>query len=92
MTTAGLSRSVRLFGTDAPVADVQRLSAGELEVEFAQGNLRAIRFKGYEILRAIAYVVRDRDWGTFDPAISELTVDRQAEYFEVRTRPAAVKV
>lgn len=84
MTTAGLSRSVRLFGTDAPVADVQRLSAGELAVELAQGNLKAIRFKGYEILRAIAYVVRDRDWGTFDPVISELTVDRQAEYFEVR--------
>lgn len=84
MTTAGPSRSVRLFGTDAPVADVQRLSAGDLEVEFAQGNLRAIRFKGHEILRAIAYVVRDSDWGTFDPAISGLTVDRQAEHFEVR--------
>ncbi|ATU94361.1 hypothetical protein [Phyllobacterium zundukense] len=84
MTTAGPSRSVRLFGTDAPVADVQRLNAGDLEVEFAQGNLRAIRFKGHEILRAIAYVVRDSGWGTFDPAISGLTVDRQAEHFEVR--------
>ncbi|WP_237143584.1 hypothetical protein [Phyllobacterium zundukense] len=66
------------------MADVQRLNAGDLEVEFAQGNLRAIRFKGHEILRAIAYVVRDSGWGTFDPAISGLTVDRQAEHFEVR--------
>jgi hypothetical protein len=84
MTTAGLSRSVRLFGTDAPEADVQRLSAGELEVELVQGNLRTIHFKGHEILRAIAYVVRDRDWGTFVPVMSGLTIDTEPEHFEVR--------
>ncbi|CAN7737450.1 hypothetical protein LJR231_006435 [Phyllobacterium sp. LjRoot231] len=63
---------------------MQHLRAGELEVEFAQGNLRAIHFKGHEIVRAISYVVRDRDWGTFDPVISGLTVDTQPEYFELR--------
>lgn len=84
MTTATLTRLVRLFGTDVAALEAQPLSAGELEAEFVQGNLRAIRFKGHEILRAISYVVRDRDWGTFDPAISGLVVDAQDEHFEVR--------
>jgi hypothetical protein len=82
--TAPSSRLVRLFGTDIPPTEVQRLSAGDLQAELVQGNLRAIRFKGHEILRAISYVVRDRDWGTFDPAISDLVVDIQPKYFEVR--------
>ena len=82
--TAPSPRSLRLFGTDIPPADAQLLRAGDLEVELVQGNLRAIRFKGHEILRAIAYVVRDRDWGTFDPAISDLVVDMQPKRFEVR--------
>jgi hypothetical protein len=62
---------------------MQLLRAGDLEAELVQGNLRAIRFKGHEILRAISYVVRDRDWGTFDPAISDLVVDMRPTYFEV---------
>lgn len=78
------SRSVRLFGTDIPPADMQLLRAGDLEAELVQGNLRAIRFKGHEILRAISYVVRDRDWGTLDPAISDLVVCIRPKYFEVR--------
>ena len=82
--TAPSPCSLRLFGTDIPPADAQLLRAGDLEVELVQGNLRAIRFKGHEILRAIAYVVRDRDWGTFDPAISDLVVDMQPKRFEVR--------
>jgi hypothetical protein len=82
--TASSSRSVRLFGTDIPPADMQMLRAGDLEAELVRGNLRAIRFKGHEILRAISYIVRDRDWGTFDPAISDLVVDLQLKRFEVR--------
>ena len=27
------------------------------------------------MLRAIAYIVRDRDWGTYEPAISDLVID-----------------
>ena len=33
----------------------------------ADGNLRTIRYDGIEVLRAISYLVRDRDWGTYSP-------------------------
>jgi hypothetical protein len=39
------------------------------------GNLRAVRVGGVEIVRAIQYLVRDRDWGTLAPVLSEISVD-----------------
>ena len=46
---------------------------------FGAGGLRTIRYRGREVLRAIAYVVRDKDWGTYDPSISVSTVNRQIQ-------------
>ena len=51
------------------------VAAGPLSFEIAAGNIRAIRLDGIEILRAIQYLVRDRDWGTIDPVLSELSVE-----------------
>ena len=35
------------------------LKAGALTADFIAGNLRTIRYEGHEVLRAIAYGVRD---------------------------------
>ncbi len=75
---------IKLFGTDEPPAPSQRLTAGPLSVDLVSGNLRAISFGGREVLRAIAYVVRDRDWGTYDPPIERLDVTQGPDRFEVR--------
>ena len=53
----------RLFGTREPAVDSRQLQAGPLSAILEDGNLRTIRFMGHEVLRAIAFLVRDKDWG-----------------------------
>lgn len=59
------------------------LRAGLLSAELVNGNLRAVRWAGIEVLRAISYLVRDRDWGTLDPALSDLRVEEKPDAFAV---------
>ncbi|TIT26069.1 MAG: hypothetical protein E5W78_20710, partial [Mesorhizobium sp.] len=72
-----------LYGTRAVEADPVRLRAGALTADFANGNLRTIRHGGIEVLRAIAYIVRDRDWGTYEPALTDLVIDQGSDTFTV---------
>lgn len=64
----------KLYGTDAYDAVAQRFIVGPLRFELIGGNLRAISFEGIELVRGIQYLVRDRDWGTLSPDISDLSV------------------
>ncbi|HEY4163725.1 MAG TPA: hypothetical protein VGM59_11725, partial [Dongiaceae bacterium] len=77
------SLAVRLYGTDEPVTPVRILKAGELTAELDSGNLRHIRYGGVEIMRAISYIVRDKNWGTYNPEISKLEVKEQGDSFTV---------
>jgi D-apionolactonase len=77
------SRSVRLFGTEEPVADAMVLRAGPLSAELEDGNLRYIRFHGREMLRAISYIVRNKNWGTYRPQIQNLQVLQDGAQFSV---------
>jgi hypothetical protein len=77
------SPAVALFGTEEPAPPLRVLTAGELSVEFDSGNLRHIRYCGVEILRAISFIVRDRNWGTYSPLIENLTVDEEDGGFHV---------
>ena len=36
------------------------------------------------MLRAIAYIVRDRDWGTYEPALADLVIEQSDGRFSVR--------
>ncbi|ESZ30104.1 hypothetical protein [Mesorhizobium sp. L2C084A000] len=72
-----------LYGTRALEAEPVRLSAGALSADFVNGNLRTIRHRGTEVLRAIAYIVRDRDWGTYEPVLTGLVIDQDAESFAI---------
>jgi len=47
------------------------LHHGALSFEYDGGALRCIRLGGVEVIRGIAYLVRDRDWGTLAPQISD---------------------
>jgi len=73
----------QLYGTQAVEAEPVRLSAGALSADFVNGNLRTIRHGGTEVLRAIAYIVRDRDWGTYEPELTDLVIDQRADAFSV---------
>ncbi|MBV9076317.1 MAG: hypothetical protein JO048_02395 [Methylobacteriaceae bacterium] len=77
------SLAVRLYGTEEPVATPRRLTAGPLTAELEAGNLRYIRFHGHELLRAVSFIVRDRNWGTYNPEIRDLTVEESPDGFHV---------
>ena len=78
-----LSRGVRLFGTDETVIAPKQLRAGALSAELESGNLRYISFGGVEMIRAISFIVRDRNWGTYNPVLSELSIEQTADGFRV---------
>lgn len=80
------SREIKLCGTQQTDAPSRVLRAGALTAELENGQLRYIRIGGVEVLRAIAYLVRDENWGTFTPALEGLTVDERADGFTVTYR------
>ena len=77
------SLAIKLFGTEEPVVPMRTLRAGPLTAEFDQGALRFIKIGGKEAIRNIAFVVRDKDWGTYNPAISNLEVSQSDQGFTV---------
>src|SRR5215469_17006096 len=73
------SRAIKLFGTEVPDGKRRELRAGPISAVFNNGALRYIRYHGEEVLRGIAYIVRDKDWGTYAPAIENLKI-RQGKH------------
>ncbi|MBN9054756.1 MAG: hypothetical protein J0H80_13505 [Rhizobiales bacterium] len=86
MTLSEPSRAVRLCGTEQPPAEERLLRAGPLSVLFDGANLRDIRMHGEEVIRAISFVVRDKDWATLIPAIADLVMEESEERFSVSYR------
>ena len=80
---AALSRAVELFGTEEPVPETPVLRAGPLECSLDAGNLRHIKIHGVEAIRAVSYIVRDRNWGTYSPEISNLKIEQDTGGFRV---------
>jgi D-apionolactonase len=59
------------------------LRAGPLAMLFEGCGLRYVRLGGREVLRRVYVAVRDRNWGTIEPQISNLRFDIQAKSFHV---------
>ena len=77
------SRAIALFGTEEPVPSPKTLRAGPLTVAFDNGALRYIKIGGREAIRNIAFVVRDKDWGTYKPVLQNLKIGQGPNMFEV---------
>lgn len=83
---SGAVGPVELFGTDEPPPARRLLRAGPLSAVLEEGNLRDIRFAGVEAVRAISYLARDASWGTCRTQLSDLAVEEDEGWFEVRYR------
>lgn len=86
MPSPKASAAVKRCGTDQPDVIGRKLTAGPLSVELDGGNLRYLRVAGVEVLRAVAFLVRDENWGTYMPVLSDLVVDQRADGFSVSYR------
>jgi hypothetical protein len=83
MKTPNASRAIKLCGTEQPDAPGRILTAGPLTVELDNGALRYLRVNGVEAVRALAFLVRDENWGTYVPKVTELAIDQRADGFSV---------
>src|SRR5262245_30457796 len=83
MTHPQPDRAIALCGTEQPDVVGRRLRAGRMEVEFDNGQLRYLKVSGVEVLRGIGFLVRDENWGTYAPALSNLKIEQRADSFSV---------
>ena len=58
-----------LYGTEQPPVSNQPFSRSPWSFSYHTGALRQIKINGSEAIRGISFLVRDRDWGTLDPAL-----------------------
>jgi len=91
MKVARPSSAIALCGTEQAQAPGRVVKAGPLTAELDSGQLRYVRVNGIEVLRAISFLIRDKNWGTATPAISNLKVDQRGDGFSVSFH-AAIKV
>jgi hypothetical protein len=83
MAASKLNRAVKLYGTEIPDAKRRVLTAGPITATLDNGALRTICYRGVEVLRGIAYLSRDKNWGTYAPAIEGLKVRQSGGEFTV---------
>ncbi|MEP7174538.1 MAG: hypothetical protein ABI705_13695, partial [Aestuariivirga sp.] len=83
MATKKPSRAVKLFGTEVSDGKRRELAAGPITAMFDNGALRYIRYRGVEVLRGIAYLLRDKNWGTYGPAIENLKIKQGKSGFSI---------
>ncbi len=77
------NRAIQLCGTEQPDVVGRTLHAGALQVEFDNGQLRYLKVGGVEVLRVVAFLVRDENWGTYTPVIGNLQIDQRSDGFTV---------
>ena len=78
-----LPKNVLYYGTEAALPEQVELWAGPLSVVFEDGGLRYIRYGDREVVRRIYVAVRDRNWGTVLPLLSNLKIERTADTFQI---------
>ena len=81
-----VTRAVKLCGTESTDRPSQTLRAGTLSAELDNGALRYIKIGETEVIKAIAFLVRDENWGTFTPTVVDLTIDQEVDVFSVSYR------
>jgi len=72
-----------LCGTEQADVVGRVIKAGPMQVEFDNGQLRYLKVHGVEVLRAIGFLVRDENWGTYIPKISALKIDERKDGFSI---------
>ena len=78
-----LPRSVLYYGKDEPLPEGTHLRAGPLTTVFEAGDLRYIRFEDHEILRRVYVAIRDHNWDTILPQLSNIQIEREGDAFRI---------
>ena len=74
---------VLYYGKDEPLPEQTQLRAGPLSAIFESGDLRYIRFGDREILRRVYVAVRDHNWDTILPQLTNVQIVRNSDSFRI---------
>src|SRR5687767_14867234 len=83
MALAKPKRDIKLFGTEQRDSKGRELKAGPVTAMLDNGALRYIKLGDVEVLRAIAFLVRDENWGTYTPHIGNQKIRQTPKGFSV---------
>jgi hypothetical protein len=83
MEASTLPPNVLYYGMDTPPPEQIALRAGPLSLIFESGDLRYIRLGRREILRRVYVAVRDRNWGTVRPVLSNVRIEQDGDTFQI---------
>ncbi len=78
-----LSKNVLYYGQEEPLPAQLALRAGPLSLVYEAGDLRYIRLGDQEILRRVYVAIRDHNWGTVTPRLSNVQIDLAADSFRI---------
>jgi hypothetical protein len=78
-----LPKNVLYYGKEEPLPEQVTLRAGPLSVVYEEGDVRYIKLGDHEILRRIYVAIRDRNWGTVLPVISNVHMDIADDSFHI---------
>ena len=74
---------VLYYGKDEPLPEQAQLRAGPLSMIFESGDLRYIRFDDHEILRRVYVAIRDHNWDTILPQLSNVQIEQEGDAFRI---------
>lgn len=77
------SKNTLYYGSEDLLPERIPLRAGPLNLFYERGDLRYIKWDNHEILRRIYVAIRDRNWGTIQPKISDIQMDIQTDSFHI---------
>ena len=78
-----LPTQVLYYGKDEALPERVPLRAGPLTLIYEDSDLRSIKWGGHEVLRRVYVAIRDRNWGTVAPIISNVEMDVYADSFSI---------
>ena len=78
-----LPLKVLYYGKDELLPEQTQLCAGPLSMIFEAGDLRYIRFGDHEILRRIYVAIRDHNWDTILPQLSNVQIEQDGDAFRI---------
>jgi len=78
-----LSKNILYYGKDEQLAENIKIKSGPLNLIYEAGDLRYIKFKEIEIVRRVYVALRDHNWDTITPTISNFQINTAKDSFEI---------
>ena len=78
-----LSKNIIYYGKDEQLAENIEIKSGPLNLIYEAGDLRYIKFNEIEIVRRVYVAVRDHNWNTVLPTISNVQINTRKNSFEI---------